>query len=399
MIGIVYAALGVLVAMFATYGLVLAVSAFFLRIPPTSAKPRTRLTILIPAHNEAALIERCIGSLQKQTYPEELYNIAVVADNCTDATADIAASNGATVLVRDEPDTPGKGQALRWALDRILAETSAPDAVVVVDADSIANPDFLARLAGPFESGAQAVQGESLLMDGGSPGGALRSAAFLLVNRVRPAGRSVLGVSSHLAGNGMLFGRELLTHHPWNAFTSTEDLEYGLALRRAGASITFARGAILYSPAAPTAEAARHQQLRWEGGKFHLARTHVPGLVAGAFKERRPSLLGEAFELVDPPLGLLAAAAIAGSAAGAVLVSVGGAPGWTLLPWLAADTAIPLYVVVGLRAAEAPRSAYRSLVGAPLLIIGKITGVRRLLGFRGDTWVRTERESREHVRR
>jgi len=388
----VFAVLGGLVAVFAVYQLVLAVAAFFHRRRGVEGGARTRVVVLVPAHDEAGLIARCVRSLAAQTYRSDLYNVVVIADNCTDDTAALARAAGAEVLVRDEPDERGKGRALRWAIDRILADGSAPDAIAVVDADSVAGPDFLATLVGPFERGALAVQGESLLSEDGSPLSAFRAAAFLLVNRVRPAGRAVLGLPSHLAGNGMLFGRELLRSHPWDAFTSTEDLEYSIKLRLAGIRPAFARGAILHSPAAPSAEAALHQQLRWEGGKLHVARTQIPRLVAAALRTGRPLLLDAAFELAVLPLGLLAALAGAGTVAGAALVWAGALRGWSLIPWLVALAAIPLYVLIGLRAAHAPRSAYRALAHAPLFVVTKLGRAHRLFTFRADTWVRTPRD-------
>jgi cellulose synthase/poly-beta-1,6-N-acetylglucosamine synthase-like glycosyltransferase len=386
-----YAAAGAVPAAFGLYNSVLAVAAFFHRPAPPQGTPTRRLTVLVPAHDEAELIARCVASIRAQAYPAELFDVTVIADNCTDDTAARAEAAGATVLVRDEPDARGKGQALRWAIDRVLARTPPPDALVVVDADSIAVPDFLERLGRQLDAGAAAVQGESLLIDDGSPASSLRAAAFLLVNRVRPSGRAVLGLPSNLGGNGMCFTRELLLAHPWDAFTSTEDIEYAVKLRSAGVRPAFAAGAIVDSPTAPTAEAATQQQLRWEGGKVHVARTHVPRLVAAALRTRRLSLLDAAIELAVPPLGLLAAAAIAGTAVGVVLVATDVVPLWALVPWLVALGAIPFYVLVGLVAARAPGSAYRALLRAPLFVAKKALRAHRLFTFRADTWVRTER--------
>lgn len=391
---LVFAALGSVVAAFAVFQFVLAVAAVFYRGSEPAAAiaaPRSRVVVLVPAHDEAALIARCVRSLRTQTYPADLYDVVVIADNCTDDTAAIARSAGAEVLVRNQPDERGKGRALHWAMNQLMARTPGPDAIVVVDADSVAVPEFLATLVRPFEGGAAAVQGESLLSEEGSPGAALRAAAFLLVNRARPAGRAVLGLPSHLAGNGMLFSRELLRAHPLDAFTSAEDVEYTIKLRLAGVRPVFAGGATVHSPAAPTAEAAAHQQLRWEGGKLHVARTQLPRLVVEALRRRQPSLLEAAFELAMPPLGLLTAAAIVGTVIGRLLVWAHVIPGWSLVPWLAAGGAIPLYVVIGLAAARAPASSYRALAGAPLFVLTKIVRAYRLFGFRADTWVRTER--------
>jgi 1,2-diacylglycerol 3-beta-glucosyltransferase len=390
---------GCVVAVFGLYLAVLSVAAFFYSEPRPGTAPSSRLAVLIPAHNEAAVLGRCVQSLRAQTYPRDLYEIVVVADNCTDDTAGVAGRAGVhRVIVRDEPDARGKGRALRWAMDRLLWEEPAPAAVVVVDADSIAGPDLLTALARRFEAGAQAVQGEYLLVGDGTAGSELRVSAFLLVNRVRPTGRAVLGLSAHLVGNGMLLSRDLLRERPWDAFTSAEDLEYSLELRRHGVNIVFAADAVVRSPTAPNPRAAAQQQLRWEGGKAHLARTWLRGLVASAFRERRPALLELALALAVPPLGFLAAAIVGGALLGVGLGAVGAVPRWALAPWLVGGLATLFHVLVGLRAGHAPRAGYRALVRAPLLIATKPGRAYRVLTFRGDTWVRTERAAEQDTR-
>lgn len=390
-------AVGVVAAAFGLYLLLLSIAALSYSDEPARSSPRTRLTVLIPAHDEAAVIARCVRSLRDQEYPHELYEVVVVADNCTDDTAALAEAAGANrVMIRQEPELRGKGRALRWAMDRLLVQEDPADAIAIVDADSIAEPRFLATLVAPLECGARAVQGESLLQTEQEWGGpALRVVSFLLINRVRPTGRAALGLpAASLSGNGMLFARELLIAHPWSAFTSTEDLEQSLTLQLAGVRIAFAPGAILHSPPAPNPRAAAQQQLRWVGGKLHLVKAWVPRLVAQGVRERRPLLLVLAFGLALPPLGLLAAAAIGGTALAALLVGFGVTPGWVLAPWLIALGSIPAAVLVGLKAARAPRWAYIALACAPLLILDRVLRARRLLRFGGGEWVPTERDTR-----
>jgi hypothetical protein len=276
-------------------------------------------------------------------------------------------------------------------MDRLLAVDPAA-AVVVVDADSIADRNFLRALVEPFEAGARVVQGKYRLYGEGSSRGALRAAAVLLVNHVRPAGRAALGLSAiQLSGNGMLLARSVLLTMPWEAYTSTEDIEYSLELRASGVKIAFAGKAIVLSPAAPSRRAAAQQQLRWEGGKAYLARRRIPQLVSQAFRDRRPALLGLAFDLAVPPLGFLAAMTVAGTAVGASLAAGGLVSAWALSSWLLAGGAIPLLVLIGLRAGHASGSEYSALVRAPLLVLATPFRMRRILRFRADTWVRTER--------
>jgi 1,2-diacylglycerol 3-beta-glucosyltransferase len=383
---------GSVFATFGFYQLLLAVAAFRYRPPQATGAPTKRVTVLVPAHDEEALIGRCVESLNAQAYPHELFEVVVVADNCTDDTAEVARKAGADVLVRNEPEARGKGHALRWAMDRLLAREWPPDAVAVVDADSVADPSFLRMLVQPLENGAPAAQGESLLFYEGSPGAAFRAGAFLLVNRVRPAGRAVLGLPCSLQGNGMLFSTDLLRAHPWEAFSATEDLEYSINLLLSGVEPQFAGGAVVRSPSAPSAEAATHQQLRWEGGKLHVARTRLGPVLAGALRRREPKLLEAAFDLAVPPLGLLTAVAGAGLVLTGIGIAAGFLPGWSILPWTVSLAAIPLYVLTGFRAARAPASVYRSLARAPLFVLKKLAAIPRLARFRPDSWVRTERD-------
>jgi cellulose synthase/poly-beta-1,6-N-acetylglucosamine synthase-like glycosyltransferase len=389
--GVGVAAAGALVAVPSLYLDVLALAALRYRPAPAGdAAGAARLTVLIPAHDEEELIGGCVRTLFAQTYPRDRFDVVVVADNCSDGTAAAAGRAGARVLVRHDPEHRGKGAALRFAIDRLLTEPEPPDAIVVVDADSAADTRFLQALVRPLQHGARVVQGESLLIDDGSPGGALRSAAFLLVNRVRPAGRAVLGLRGRLAGNGMLIARDVLEAHPWEAYTSAEDLEYSLMLHRAGVEVAFGGGAMLLSPGPPTADAAEQQRLRWEGGLLHLARTHVPALIAAAARERRPDLLGTALDLSVPPLALLTIAAGGGLVVTAGLTAT-ALPWWAVLPWAVAAAGVPAFVLVGLHAAHADASSYRALRHAPRFALAKARRTPALLRFRAETWVRTQR--------
>ena len=146
-LGALLALPGVVFAGFGLYLLILALaSASGRREQPVVAAPANRLVVIVPAHNEEQLVARCVTSLLAQSYPRALYRVVVIADNCSDGTGSIAAAAGAEVMVRSEADALGKGRALRWATDQLLAAPDRPDAVVVVDADSVADPNLLSVL-------------------------------------------------------------------------------------------------------------------------------------------------------------------------------------------------------------------------------------------------------------
>ena len=393
---ILFTIVGDVIAFAALYLALLAVAALFRRVESgPSAAPTSRLVVLIPAYNEADLVARCIASLLDQTYPSRLYEVIVIADNCTDDTALIAKAAGATVMVRDRPDSRGKGRALRWAMDKVLACGAPPDAIAVVDADSIAERDLLVELVRQLAGGADAVQAEYLvLVDEHSAGAELRAAAMLLFHRVRFGGRAALGLPCTLVGNGMLFSRSLLERYPWNAFSGAEDLEYSIDLRLAGVRPVFASSALLRGPVPTSGRAADVQRQRWEGGRLHVVRTRLPRLLTACFLRRRGSLLDAVIDLAVPPLGFLVLAGLVGTALTAVLAATDVVASWTVIPWLVSLAGVAVFVLVGLRAARATASAYRSLIMAPLFLVRKGFGTVRILkSSRGDTWVRTERPS------
>ena len=113
--------------------------------------------------------------------------------------------------------------------------------------------------------------------------------------------------------------------------------------------------------------------------------------VSAAFRKRDPALLEAAVDLAVPPLGILAAVAAGGTLVCALLAAVGVLPPWSVAPWALALVAIPVYVVVGFRAAHAPASAYRSLLSAPLFVVRKAASLHRFRTFKPDSWVRTKR--------
>lgn len=359
------------------------------RIGPSSK----RLTVVVPAHDEEALIGRCVRSLLAQSYPAGLFRVVVVADNCEDSTAARAEAEGARVMVRNEPDVRGKGHALRWAIDRLLGEPDALDGIVVVDADSVADANLVAALAAELEAGHEVVQADyTLLEEPGTERSELVRAGFLLFHRVRFSGRARLGMAANLVGNGMLFSRRVLEAHPWDAFTGVEDLEYSLELRLAGVTPRFAPAARVAGPGPASRAGAVRQRMRWEGGRFYVVRRMLGPLVHAAIARRDAHLLDAAFDLATPPLSLLSMAILAGALVTLVAAITGHTPAWSLLPWAVAMLSVPVFVVTGLWSAGAPASTWRAMLSAPLFVGWKLVTYARLLrGHDVRRWDRTDR--------
>jgi len=391
-LGIAIAAAGLPAAGAGAYLVTLAAASFRRQRPTPAAPPEPRLAVLVPAHDEEELVARCVASLLDQRYPRSAYRVIVIADNCGDATADLGRAAGAEVFERCDRNHLGKGYALRWAMDRLLTEPEPPDAVVVVDADSIADPELLVHLAGALAAGAHAAQAEYLVLaDGDSVRARLVSAAFLLFHRVRLGGRAALGMPASLVGNGMLFSRRLLETLPWNAFTGVEDLEYTVELRLAGYRPRFVAAACVLGPVPHGYRGMRGQRLRWEGGRWHVVRSRLPSLVRHGLR-RDPGVLDAAIDLAVPPLGLLAMGTLAGGAVAAAAVALGIAPAWSLSPWLLSVAALAGFVLLGLRSAGAPASVWLALLESPRFLVWKaLTYARIAAGFDPRRWERADR--------
>ena len=206
---------------------------------------RTRFLILIPAHNEELLLGDVLDQLRGNAYPASHVTVAVVADNCDDRTADVARAHGASVLERTDPVHRGKGQALNWAMrERLDAAGFAYDAVVILDADSVVNPDFLWFMDAQLRSGHEALQayyGVQNPLEHWRT--SLLAASLAAFHFLRPLGRDRLGLPCGLKGNGMCFSRRLVAQYGYPAFSVVEDVELALLYLRQGVHVKFVPGA------------------------------------------------------------------------------------------------------------------------------------------------------------
>lgn len=384
--------LGVLAAVTPLYLVMLALASFAKPGPSPRPSRLPRLVVLVPAHNESEFIGRCVRSLCDQSYPANQYRVVVIADNCSDSTASLAVAAGAEVMTRSDLEHRGKGQALRWAMDRLLAAADAPEAIVVVDADSVADREMLMQLAASYATGHESVQADDLLRsDTPSLRGELEAIALLLRNQVRFAGRAALGMPAALCGNGMLFGAAVLRKHPWSAFSGVEDGEYSLTLREAGIATAFAPAAKVYASTTSGGSGAYTQGIRWEGGRFQMMATGIPRLLRAAVRRRDLRLLSTVLDVAMLPLSAALAALTLGVGGAVLLLWLGVIPIWAVVPWLVGLLALPLYVVVALVSARQPLRSYLALAAVPYFFLLKLRVYLRLLQGLDSGWVRTQR--------
>jgi 1,2-diacylglycerol 3-beta-glucosyltransferase len=354
------------------------------RIPQAPAS--RSVVVLVPAHDEEGHVEETVQSLLATDYDPALRRVVVVADNCSDATADRARRAGAEVWERINPGRRGKGAALAWAVGRLTDEPGW-ETVVVVDADTRVDPGLLRALNDRMAAGAEVVQSEQRVANpADTVVSRLAEASFAVQSVLRQRGRAALGAAAKLQGNGMAFSRAVIERHEWTSDALTEDIDAWLTLLRRGVRPRFEPRARVAGLMPTTLAAARVQRARWEAGRLQLVRRHLSGGLREA-AARRDLVLLEAVvsELVFPPLAILAAAI---GAAGIARALATGRPGSAP----AQAGVLATHALAGLVVSRASPKTYAALALAPAVVAWKVALKLELALGRGPTgWSRTPR--------
>jgi cellulose synthase/poly-beta-1,6-N-acetylglucosamine synthase-like glycosyltransferase len=361
------------------------------RTPAPVPGPSTvAFDLVVPAHDEENGIARTVASLRDLDWPADRFRVLVVADNCCDATAERAREAGATVIVRTDPERRGKGYALNLAFERVLQDGFA-NAAVVVDADSLASRNMLGAFAARLRSGAAAVQARyGVLNVEDSWRTRLMAIAFAMFHDVRSLGRSRLGTSCGLRGNGMCFRVDVLRRVPHDAFSIVEDLEYGIRLGLAGIRVDYADEAEVRGEMAAGGRGVGTQRRRWEGGRMKILRAQGAGLLQDAVRRRDRVLLDLAFDLAVPPLSWVAAYSLAGLVGAGAAAAAGMMPAWTVIPWAASCAFLVAHVLRGVSLSGTGWKGLLALAFAPAYVGWKVVN---LIASPRQTneWVRTSR--------
>jgi cellulose synthase/poly-beta-1,6-N-acetylglucosamine synthase-like glycosyltransferase len=345
--------------------------------------------LLIAAHNEEGTLPRLLASIATLDYPSERLRVHVVADNCTDRTAEVARQAGAIVHEREDAERIGKGFALALGMSATLEFPGQPhDGIVIIDADSDLSPQFLRVLACHLGTGAQAIQAYYSVRNAGDSSVAmLRYVALCLYHYLRPLGRSRLGLSAGLRGNGMCFRRDVAALG-WTAHGLTEDVEQHFRLLERGIHVTFAPEAVVEAEMPVTLRGAAAQNSRWERGRLEALAKEVPRLLRLAVRRRDPSALDAALEQLVAPLSVCVASCLL-----AILAGLVGRSRLLRVLGLGALAGQVAYVLLGLRLAGAPSEAYQALASAPRYVLWKAWVWLRATMHPPTRWQRTTRLS------
>jgi cellulose synthase/poly-beta-1,6-N-acetylglucosamine synthase-like glycosyltransferase len=363
-------------AVAAQLGLLAAASLFY-RESRSGPHSGIRFLVLIPAHNEEPVIRRCLEAIAADRRGGDV--VLVVADRCTDATAEIARSFGARVLERGPAEEPGRAAARQAGLEH--ARSLEWDAVVMLDADSVISPGFFLACERAL-AGAGAVQARSESQKGRTLATEASLAAFTLQGVTLPRGRDRLGMFVRLRGTGMAMRRDVALAHRFRA-PASEDLFFTLDLLMDGVRCRHVDAARLRSEGASTWNNFGGQKVRYEAGRIAAARAYLPGLARRAVRGGDLACADAAWFLATPPF----AVAVLSLLVGLVLASVAQALVLTALLG-AGLLALAAVIVTGLIQARVGVRTWLALLAAPWYLAWKTVVQLRAVAsvFRRDDY-------------
>ena len=352
------------------------------------ASGHARLLVLIPAHNEELLLEPCVRSLCSQRYPSSHLSAVVVADNCTDGTAAVARSAGALCLERTDLERKGKPRAIAWALDQI--DYRSYNAMIIIDADTVVDPDFARHIGRVPDIRTKAVQPYNGIRNPGDSALTRMGAVFTTIRyALQFRLKSAAGLNLPLMGNGMCVGTDVLAERGWTAFSICEDWEAYAQLTARGVAIEACLDARLYSQEARSLRQSESQRRRWAAGKMSILGSVTWPLVTSkkiSFHQKLDALA----ELlsVGPAVHL---AGVAGLIALTLLLNVPGAA-WLSIALAASVARLALYTAIAIWIDPAPLRALSAFAFLPFYAVWRLWLQLSALRMLGDQpWIRTQR--------
>ena len=259
--------------------------------PQRSARKDHRYAVMIAARNESAVIGDLVHSIKVQDYPSELIDVFVIADNCTDDTAEVAQEAGAIVFLRDNEDEIGKGYVLDYGYACITKRYGKKryEAFFVFDADNVLDVNYFREMNATFDSGAKASTSyrnsknyDSNWISAGYAVWFLREAKYLNQARL------TLNTSCAISGTGFFIAADILEKHGgWKWHLLTEDIEFSAQNILDGVRISYTPTAVLYDEQPITFKDSWNQRFRWAKGFYQVFLYYGGKLAKGVFTNPR----------------------------------------------------------------------------------------------------------------
>lgn len=291
----------VVIVFFTLYYFILAIFGLMRKREKITVPPKNTFAAVICAHNEEQVVGELIENLKELHYPRELYDIYVVADNCSDNTGKICEARGAIVYTRVNKEQVGKGYAMDWMFDQLLKQEKQYDAFVVFDADNLVHPEFLREMNNHLCKGEQVIQG---YMDSKNPTDTWISGtftiAFWLINHMWHLAKYNIGLSTALGGTGMCIATDVVRKYGWGCDCLTEDMEFSMKVLLEGVRTNWAHDAIIYDEKALGFMQSCRQRKRWAQGQFDCGGRFIPKLFARGIRTGNIRMLDGIITLSQP---------------------------------------------------------------------------------------------------
>ncbi|GAB4511087.1 MAG: hypothetical protein Tsb0026_13730 [Sulfuricaulis sp.] len=360
------------------------------RTTATPGKEFPRTVVLIPAHNEEGVINRCLDSLSVDLPPN--CRLLCVAHNCTDATAEVARNLGAEVIEVQDEGHGGKPDALKAGLQWL--DANPPDVVVIIDADCVVSEGAVRILATRAWELNRPVMGAYFFAPADAEKGlaTLSSLAVLLKNYVRPLGLRALGLPCLLNGSGSAYPFQVLRNAPQGKGAIAEDYQLAIDLLEQGYPTTFVPEARVDGLLPKREDTALRQRRRWEHGHLFLAFRTAPRLMLEGLKRLDKNRIGLGLEVAVPPLAFLGMMwAFAASLSLSLYVFNGyGGPLGFLVGTAAAFT---VAILMSWMRFAGTKSTLAVLASVPGYLMWKLPMYREFFTRRETRWMKTARDS------
>lgn len=253
---------------------------------PFLSDKQHKFGVIVSARNEEQVIGQLLDSVKKQNYPSELIRMIVVADNCTDRTADVCREKGAYVLERNDPVKIGKGYALDYLFAELREQNDDCDAYIVFDADNLVDRNFVSEMNKGLNRGYLALTSYRNSKNYGTNWiSAGYSLWFLREAKYLNNARMQLGTSCAISGTGFCVSKQLIDKNGgWPFHLLTEDMEFSVNTIVNGGKIGYCGDAVLYDEQPEKFSQSWNQRLRWAKGFYQVFGKYAGKLFAGILK-------------------------------------------------------------------------------------------------------------------
>ena len=352
-------------------------------LQPNVIQPK--VAVLIPAHNESLVLAKTIQTILPQLANGD--QLLVVADNCTDDTASIARSLGATVVERFNKELRGKGYALDYGIQHL--KSNPPQVMIIIDADCSISNGFIQDLAQCCAQLQRPVQALDLMLAPANPSLKMRIAEFAWVvkNKVRPLGFKALGLPCQLMGTGMAFLWRDITQMSLANGHIAEDMKLGIDFCRAFKAPVFLPDVLVTSLFPQGEQASTTQRARWEHGHLGMIMSEAPSLLFEALLTRNLQMFGLACDLIVPPLAVLVLLCVA-----AFILSLVCSAHLALLLSDLLLAALTIAVLLAWLFFGRQIISFKQLCYAPIYALVKIPLYIKFFFNRQVEWVRSKRD-------